>query len=288
MKVPSNQISELYRFYQKRLSGFYPDQEAKSLLLKLIWHYFGISRMSMAVDPGYRLNESELLQLHFAVEELEKFRPIQYVLGFEMFGDLRFEVDSNVLIPRPETLQLVSVLTEFLSSKKFPRLLDIGTGSGCIAISLAKSIPEAEVFALDISTEALQCARRNADAHQMKIHFIEADILEMPEAVLSDQFHAFVSNPPYVTNSEKHLIQPNVLNYEPHTALFVPDDDPLIFYRSIVKLAQKKLIKNGMLAFEINEKFGGEVRNLLTNTGFNQVEVLKDINGKDRFVTGLR
>lgn len=269
----------------------------------LLEHYFNIDRVKMALEPDLRLSESELLTLHFAVKELLKNKPVQYVIGETEFCGMRFFVNENVLIPRPETQELVEKLAvssyQFSSFRpkrsgveKSPAnvsILDIGTGSGCIAISLAKLIPNSDVTAVDVSEKAIEVARKNAEANGVNVHFVYDDILQPTIAELIDnQFDIIVSNPPYVCESEKSEIRANVLDHEPSSALFVPDNDPLIFYRKILEFAQNALKPDGQIWFEINEKFGKETAELCREKGFKNVEIIKDFRGKERVVRAQR
>ena len=218
---------------------------------------------------------------------LKKEVPIQYLLGKTNFYGLDFEVNENVLIPRPETEELVEwIINENLKYIKVKKLkiLDIGTGSGSIAVSLAKNIPNARVFALDVSKKALETAKRNAKNNNVDVTFIHQNILEIED--LKNDFDVIVSNPPYVRNLEKQEIKKNVLDYEPHLALFVEDDDALIFYRKIAEIAQRNLIENGQLFFEINQYLGNEMKDLLQNMNFRNIELKKDIYGNDRMMKG--
>lgn len=221
---------------------------------------------SRALDSARRLADGE---------------PLQYVTGKAYFCDLVFGVAPGVLIPRPETAELVDIVVNEYFNQKV-RILDIGTGSGCIAIALKHKLPQASVTAIDVSPEALAIARANAERISTEVHFAEYDIL------LSDndlgKFDVIVSNPPYVTESERGAMERNVLDYEPATALFVPDADPLRFYRAIADRARHGLLANGgKLYFEINERFGAEMRQMLEDKGFNNVKILTDMYGKERF-----
>lgn len=287
MNVPSNKLGDLIRFYTKELALLYPVGEARSMIELLVAHYFSVTKLQLVVNPDLRLNETELLKLHFAVKELKKFKPVQYILNNCTFDGNNFFVDENVLIPRSETEELVGLCAAFLAMTDNKKVLDLGTGSGCIAISLAKRIPGAQVTAVDVSANALHIAEQNAIANNVVLQFIQADILNDNQFVTNTKFSLIVSNPPYVTISEKGLMRKNVLDYEPSSALFVPDDDPLVFYKRICVLANSMLAREGMLAFEINERFGEAVAGLLQLSDFNQITIHKDINKKDRFVTGL-
>ena len=258
------------------------------------------------MDPELRLSESELLTLHFAVKELLKNKPVQYILGKTEFCGMRFFVNENVLIPRPETEKMVKSLElkvkGYLYSPSFRpdierremvaekspaniSILDIGTGSGCIAISLAKSLKNSVVTAVDVSEKALEVAKKNAEANDANVRLILDDILNPKNPELIDnQYDIIVSNPPYVCESEKSEMRANVLDYEPSTALFVSDSDPLVFYRKILEFAQKALIPNGEVWFEINEKFGNEMKYLCHEKGFEKVEIIKDFRERDRIL----
>ena len=303
MKTPSNSVRDCRKYYASQLESICGSDEANALIMILLEHYFNIDRVKIALEPDLRLSESELLTLHFAVKELLKNRPIQYIIGETEFCGMRFFVNENVLIPRPETQELVEKLAvssyQFSSFRpkrsgveKSPAnvsILDIGTGSGCIAISLAKLIPNSAVTAVDVSEEALEVARKNAEDNGVNVHFVLDDIIQPTTAELIDnQFDIIVSNPPYVCDSEKSEMRANVLDHEPSSALFVPDNDPLIFYRKILEFAQKVLKPNGQIWFEINEKFGKETAELCREKGFKNVEIIKDFRGKERVVRAQR
>ena len=259
----------------------------------LLEHYFNIDRVKMALEPDLRLSESELLTLHFAVKELLKNKPVQYVIGETEFCGMRFFVNENVLIPRPETEEMVKKIASCGDKACLVPtgcdVLDIGTGSGCIAISLAKLLKDSAVTAVDVSEKALEVAKKNAEANNVNVKFILDDILNPQNTELIDnQYDIIVSNPPYVCESEKSDMRANVLDYEPSTALFVSDNDPLVFYRKILEFAQKTLKPNGAVWFEINEKFGKEIKNLCLEKGFKNVEIIKDFRGKERIVRANR
>ena len=286
--MSSNLVRDCRKYYASELEKIYGSDEANALIMILLEHYFGIDRVKIAIDPELRLSESELLKLHFAVKELLKNKPVQYILGETEFCGMRFFVDENVLIPRPETEELVNQLVSCsvnqLHSPSF-RILDIGTGSGCIAISLAKLLKNSIVTAIDISEKALKVAKKNALANGVNVNFIKDDILNPKNTELLDnQFDIIVSNPPYVCESEKTEMRANVLDYEPSSALFVSDNDPLVFYRKILEFAKKALKPSGEIWFEINEKLGNEMRNLCHEKGFKNVEIIKDFREKDRIL----
>lgn len=288
MKMSSNLVRDCRRHYSSELEKIYGSDEANALIMILLEHYFSIDRVKIAMEPELRLSESELLTLHFAVKELLKNKPIQYVLGETEFCGMKFFVEEGVLIPRPETEEMVRQLAVGhwpLAAK----ILDIGTGSGCIAISLAKLLKDSVVTAVDVSEKALEIAKKNAAENDADVRFVLDDILNSKNPELIDnQYDIIVSNPPYVCESEKSEMRANVLDYEPSSALFVSDNDPLVFYRKILEFAQKTLKPNGQIWFEINEKLGQEMQNLCLEKGFKNVEIIKDFRGKDRILKVCR
>lgn len=270
------------------LKSLYELEEVQGFYALLLREKLGISRAEAVLQQERILDaptESELKQI---LKRLKNHEPIQYVLNRAYFCDLPFILNANVLIPRPETEELVYwMVSEYENNpNKSIRILDIGTGSGCIAVSLAKLLPEATVSAMDISKDALQTACENAIKNHVQVDFINADILKTGS--LNTAFDAIVSNPPYVLDAEKSKMRENVLNFEPHEALFVPDTNPLIFYEKISGLAIKYLNQNGQLFFEINEAYGNEMRDLLTEKGFIEVELKADLYGKNRMIKGKK
>lgn len=289
MKAPSNLLVELYRFYSKSLQSIYSTEEAHRLVEILIEYFFGISKIRLLTENNVRLNESELLTLHFAIKRLRNNEPVQQITGETIFCGHRFYLDKNVLIPRPETEQLVEICAGFLADSTFDATIaDIGTGSGCIAISLALRFPELFVEAFDISEAALKTAAHNAASLGANVSFHQLDVLKSRFPASKVTYRLVVSNPPYVLLSEKTFMHNNVLEYEPHQALFVPDDDPLLFYHAIAQSAKSSLEVGGMLAFEINERMGNPLSLLLEKESYHQVRLYQDFHGKDRFVTALR
>jgi release factor glutamine methyltransferase len=286
MKVPSNLVKDIRKYYCEQLYSIYDKEEANAMILILFEHYFKIDRVRMALEPDLRLSESEMLTFHFAVKDLLKNKPLQYIIGETEFCDLKFKVNENVLIPRPETSELVHLITNRQQTTNNSQLtiLDIGTGSGCIAISLAKQLPQSQVYALDISEKALCVAKDNAYINNVDITFIHDDILSLRNKI-ETKFDIIVSNPPYVRDLEKAEMRDNVLNWEPHNALFVSDDDPLIFYRNILEFAKTHLKENGEVWFEINEYLGKEMKDLCCEMGFSNVNIYKDFREKERFLS---
>jgi release factor glutamine methyltransferase len=268
------------------LTPLYDAGEAESFFYLILEEKNQLKRIDLALHPDLVFSEGEIVIWNSILEQLKKEIPIQYLLGKTSFYGLDFEVNENVLIPRPETEELVEWILESQKSKgenKKIRILDIGTGSGCIAISLAKNLSNAEVFALDISKKALATAKRNAEINAVNVTFINQNILETED--LGQQFDIIVSNPPYVRNLEKEEIKKNVLNNEPHLALFVADNDALIFYKKIAELAQKNVSENSQLYFEINQYLGKEMIDLLEKMNFKNIELRQDIYGNDRMIS---
>ena len=261
------------------LSSIYEMDELNSIFNLLSEDYLKIPRSKILLADEIDLNESNQTLFLNALERLKTHEPIQYVLRKTTFMDLEFKVNSSVLIPRPETEELVRLmLKEDLDGKE---ILDIGTGSGCIAISLAKNLPNAKVTALDISEEALEVAKENARLNNVNIEFINTDIFSYKS---EKKYDVIVSNPPYVIESEKSLIKSNVLKYEPEIALFVDDNKPIIYYNIILKFAKKSLNNEGKIYFEMNEKYKEELRKLLKKKEYQNVIFKKDFFGKNRFV----
>ena len=287
MKVPSNLVRDVRRYYSRLLEGIYSKEESLSLIMILLQHYFGYDRVKIALNEDLRLNESELLTFHFAVRELLKNKPVQHIIGEEEFCGMSFIVNNKVLIPRPETAEMTNIIASQRADSKAVDILDIGTGSGCIAISLAKMISGSNVYAIDISEDALETARENAARNNADVTFVKADILRFNEWLdksWNEKFDIIVSNPPYICESEKKEMRANVTDYEPHTALFVSDADPLVFYSTILDFAKHCLKPDGEIWFEINEKFWFEINRLCIEKGFKNTKLILDFRGKDRFV----
>ncbi len=282
-------IKEYRSHFIQELSAIYDAGEAESFFYLILEEKHKLKRIDLALQPDLAFSDADLQLWNLILEQLKNEIPIQYLLGKTSFYGLEFEVNSHVLIPRPETEELVDWVVESRKSKAENlkiKLLDIGTGSGCIAISLAKNIPNAHVFAIDVSEKALATAGINAENNQVNISFIEKDILKTED--LGQKFDIIISNPPYVRNLEKREIKKNVLDNEPHLALFVEDNDALIFYKKIAEIAQKNLSENGELFFEINQYLGNEMVELLENMNFKNIELRKDIYGNDRMIFGKK
>ena len=268
------------------LKGYYPDSEALALAKMLLVEVFGFSTLELYGGKDKEFSEKHRSVLTEMIRRLQKNEPIQYIIGIESFFGLTFEVNPNVLIPRPETQELVSWIIEDYQSDDSVRILDIGTGSGCIPISLAKQLSKAEVESWDISEGALEVASRNCERNEVKVLLRQKDVLKAaPEGNLYD---VIVSNPPYITNKEKVEMESNVLDWEPSLALFVPDEDPLLFYRKIAQLGCDMLKEGGSLYFEINRAYGEETILMLKELGYAQIELKKDSWGNDRMIKAKR
>ncbi|WP_396138231.1 peptide chain release factor N(5)-glutamine methyltransferase [Flavobacterium sp.] len=270
------------------------EQEIESFFFILTEYLHNLKRVDVALNPNFELSDAAIEKWNTILTELQQEKPIQYITGEAWFYGLRFEVNENTLIPRPETEELVEwILNSPNIHHTSPNnILDIGTGTGCIPISLKANVPQANVSAIDVSEKALEVAKRNAVLNKVEINFIQANILEvedlskLPSSISHhpSSYNIIISNPPYVRNLEKQEIKKNVLDYEPHLALFVEDTDALLFYRKIAQLALKNLTPNGLLFFEINQYLGKETVELLENLGFKNIELKKDIYGNDRMV----
>ena len=268
-------------FIKSELKDLYSPDEISSLTRLILEKEFAIPFADILACKFNHLSDAEMQKLTEIVGKLKNSEPIQYILGESDFFGLAFYVNGSVLIPRPETEELVQWVLESAENKPI-KILDIGTGSGCIAVTLAKKLPSAEVHAWDISEDALEVARRNAERNGVKVIFSKRDMLLEP--VSDEKFDIIVSNPPYVTEVEKTEMQENVLNFEPHLALFVPDDNALVFYEKIADFALTNLNKDGKLFFEINRAKGADIAHLLEEKGFTNIELRKDISGNERMV----
>ena len=279
-------LKEIKNIYHSELDPIYPKEEVDSFFYLTIAHHLNLERFVLALQPNLTLSKKEEQPLFEVLAQLRLKKPIQYILGSTHFMDMDFKVNENVLIPRPETEELVRwVLEDYrMDGNKEISILDIGTGSGCIAISLAKNMKRAKVYGLDISKKALEVAKENAVKNQVEVEFLNADILNME--YFKEKVDVIVSNPPYVRLLEKEKMKPNVIENEPGSALFVPDNDPLVFYRKINELAKKNLKSGGRLYLEINQYMGKETKALFEN-GFIEVELRKDMFGNDRMLKGI-
>lgn len=288
-------LGEIKSIFHLELKDLYPKEEIDSFFYMLIEHFFGFQRFVLTIDPRLVISKEKEKNMFAALAELKQERPIQYIMGKTHFMDMDFLVNENVLIPRPETEELVRwILDDYpsmaqriesegvIDANSKVIILDIGTGSGCIAISLAKNIKKAEVYAIDISNEALEIAKGNSELNDVNIGLIHMNI--MNPFSLDMKYDIIVSNPPYVRELEKKDMQNNVKNYEPGIALFVPDYDPLLFYKAIVEFAKAHLKRNGLVFLEINQYLGKKTIKLLKDNNFSEIELRKDMFGHDRMI----
>lgn len=276
----------IYQNIKQTLKGSYSESEAASLAKLLLIEVLGFSTLELFGGKDKQVSEKERDVLNEMLGRLMDNEPIQYILGKEYFCGMTFEVNRNVLIPRPETQELVEWIVEDYKEVPHCRILDIGTGSGCIAISLAKKLPKMSLEAWDISEGALEVAQKNAERNQVAVDFCLQNVLEAD--VSSPSYEVIISNPPYITEKEKNDMEANVLEWEPHTALFVPDTDPLLFYRKIAQLGIKALISGGALYFEINRAYGQETIHMLQDLGYRQIELKKDMFGNERMIKAIK
>ncbi len=263
-------------------------QEIQSIVYILLETLLNVSRADILTQKEIVVGQSEQKKIDQIIDRINKQEPLQYILGETEFYGRKFTVNPAVLIPRPETEELVRYVISYRNSINHNgafRILDVGTGSGCIAATLALEIPESEVFATDVSQAALDVARENAQLLNATVSYVQSDVLQ--DEIPFNQLNLIISNPPYIAQSEKGTMRTNVVAFEPHLALFVSDDDALQFYRSIAEKSRHKLRQNGLLVVEINERFGKEVTTLFEKYGFTDVQVIQDLFGKERIVKGI-
>lgn len=285
MKIPSNKISDIITYFHKVLNSLYEKSEIEKFVEYCFEEFVGFSKTELKAKPEKTISESDLLKFHFAVKDLKRGRPIQYVIGKTWFYGLEIIVTEDVLIPRPETEELVKLILD--DAKKHDEsfsILDLGTGSGCIAIALKKNLPRCHVYAHDISTKALVVAKINAERRDCEIHFIQGNMLDKHDQEKLPACTVIVSNPPYVKESEGAGMNRNVLEHEPHVALFVPDENSLLFYKAIAQIGRSKLKPGGSIYVEINEALGIDTAILFQKEGYANVALLQDMQGKDRMI----
>jgi release factor glutamine methyltransferase len=278
-------INLLYQFYIEKLQTIYNIDESKAITNNVFEELLLVKPHQIKI-LNIDISDEEESILVTILDRLLSHEPIQYILGKAWFYGNKFLVNKHTLIPRNETEELVELVVKTINNADFktPKILDIGTGSGCIAIALKLAIENSNVFALENSQEALFIANQNAKELNAAINFIEDDILNIANPLTNQLFDVIVSNPPYILEKEKVEMETNVLNFEPHEALFVSNNEPLIFYKAIANYAKKHLQPNGFLFFEINQKYGNETVNMLEEKGFLEIELIKDINGNDRMI----
>ena len=292
LRFRSNRVRDIITLFHEELDGLYDSGEVTVFLEMLFETFLGWDKVKLLTSKETTVDQSDLLRFHWALEDLKRYRPIQHIIGHTDFCGCRIAVGPDVLIPRPETEEMVEwVVRSWLqhpitptSDLRPPTFLDLCTGSGCIAIALKKRFPAAGVAAVDVSEKALETARQNAQANGTDIRFLQADLLDPQFSIFNFQFSIIISNPPYVRDSERTLMRRNVLDYDPAQALFVPDDDPLRFYRAIAAIAHEHLTHDGMLVVEINEALAEETASLLRSYGFSP-DVHADFRGKPRWIS---
>lgn len=281
-------LAELSVLYKEQLKELYNAEEVQSLYLMVVEYLLGLNKTSYILKKKNTISKTDELKFKNILNELNIGKPIQYVVGETYFYGLKFKVNSSVLIPRPETEELVEWILSVCNSQ-LPNLniLDVGTGSGCIPITLKKHLPNANIFGLDISSEALATAKENAAFNNLSVNFIEGDILNHSniQSFHHSKLDVIVSNPPYIKEDEKPAMHQNVLANEPHIALFVSNENPLVFYKAIADFAKSNLKTDGYLFFEINEYLGKETVQMLVDKGFSAIELRKDMQGKDRMIS---
>jgi release factor glutamine methyltransferase len=282
MKAASNSIGDIQKYFESKLQNIFDVSTIQTYFYWCTEFFLQLKKIDVKLNPNFLLSESEILKFHYAAKKLAQNTPIQYVVGKTSFYHQEFLVNEHVLIPRPETEELVDWVV-----KDQPKgiILDIGTGSGCIAISLAKFLPKCKVYALDVSTKAMEVAKQNANYCKVDIEFINLDILQAKiNASIPQKLDVIISNPPYIPQKDKSFMQANVLEHEPHLALFVTDDNPFIFYQKIIREASECLNINGILYLEIHEDYVEEIKEIAINNHFKNVEIRKDLQGKNRML----
>lgn len=282
MRIPSNKIADIISFFRKEMKDIYDEEELTNIIWLSFNHVIGYSKTDLQLNKNSNVNQSDLLKLYFIIKDLKRNKPIQYVLGETEFCGSRFLVSEHVLIPRPETEELVHLVANYVKKNlhKNVSILDIGTGSGCIPVSIKKLLPSSIITAADISEDALNVARKNAKLNAVEVEFVNADILNA-EKIGGKKFDVIVSNPPYISTQEKHTLDKRVTDFEPHLALFASENDPLIFYKAILDFANRN--KTPHIFFELNAELAGAVNQTAAEKGF-RGELIMDIYGKQRFL----
>lgn len=287
MKIATNKLSDLYAFYKTELLSVYDEDELYAIFELVCEYYLGYTKAGTKLKFNENLNQSDVLKIYDTAKALKTGAPIQYILGEADFYNLKFNVNSFTLIPRPETEELVDLIIKqalITYNSSLITSLDIGTGSGCIPITLKKNLPHATVTGIDISEKALEVAKSNAIKNKVDVDFFKVDILS-PINIQHSKFNIIISNPPYVINSEAKQMDARVLEHEPHVALFVEDNDPIIFYKHIIDLCTGHLEEKGFLFFELNPLYAIDVKNYANASKiFNFTEILNDMSGKQRFL----
>lgn len=277
-------VKSFRKTFLHSLKKEYPTQELQAFLNIIFEQLKGWTKIQIILNEDRQLSESELSDLQEITERIEKHEPLQYILGFTEFHGLKIGLNPSVLIPRPETEELILYIENNFRKDQDLSIIDLGTGSGCIALSLARYFSRAKIYACDFSEKALQTAQKTADALQLKLNFFQDDILNFQNSIPTETYDLIVSNPPYVRESEKKMMEKNVLNYEPAEALFVSDETPLLFYTALADIANRHLASGGTIIMEINEYLAKETADLFESKGFKNIEIIKDIFDKNRFI----
>ena len=286
IRFRSNHVRDIISLYHEELDGMYGTDEVGVFLDMLFEAFLGWDKVRLLTSKDETIDQSDLLRFHWALEDLKQYRPIQHIIGYTDFCGCRIAVSPDVLIPRPETEEMVNSLTPGPSpTGEGSRILDLCTGSGCIAIALKKAFPAADVTAVDISPEALEIARQNAKNNDVEVRLVEGDVLDELNGI-NGSYGLIVSNPPYVMEKERAQMRRNVLDYDPALALYVPDDDPLRFYKAIADIAKEHLAKDGLLVVEINEALADETCEIIKATGLCPV-TYHDFRGKPRWISAV-
>ncbi|NCC17876.1 MAG: peptide chain release factor N(5)-glutamine methyltransferase [Bacteroidia bacterium] len=280
MRIKSNRIEDILKFALQELEGIYSENEIKQMTYSLITHFCNIPKTSILANNKQTVLESELLKLNFAIKDLKKEKPLQYIMGYTDFYNIKLNLNHKVLIPRPETEELVDMIIKENKGKKDLKIADFGCGSGAIALSLKNNIPDSEIWAFDIEDNAINQTKENAQALNLDINIEKKDLLK--DNFSDYNFDIIVSNPPYVMEKEKSLMRDNVLKHEPHQALFVKDEDPLIFYQAIERIAQKNLKPKGKIYMEINESLSERTKKVFKDY---HTKIIKDLFDKYRFIS---
>ena len=288
MEVRTNRLEDIRKYYRTKLAEMFTEREADVLTFQLLTEFTGNTKVEILGHPDRTVTESELLKIHFGVKDLLNNKPIQYITGKAEFYGMTFNVNSKVLIPRPETEELVEQVIKNSPKDKSKKILDIGTGSGCIAISIKKFLPESNITAIDISSFALEVASENARLNNVEVNFLRIDFLDKVARSSLGDYDIVVANPPYIRQSEKIYLNKNVLDYEPSGALFVEDKDPLIFYRAIAEFCKSYLKENGWFYCELNQFLHKEVAEVFEESAFRDIQVDLDLFGNFRFILGRR
>ncbi|TPV32279.1 peptide chain release factor N(5)-glutamine methyltransferase [Paucihalobacter ruber] len=284
-------LAALQEKFHSELSSVYDQNEVDAIFYSLADHFLQYNRLNVSINKSIELSESNSQLFSEVIERLQQHEPVQYITGVAHFYGLIFKVNQHTLIPRPETEELVDWAIKLMDKPKTNlKILDIGTGSGCIAVSLAKYLKQSKVYAIDISDQALNVARENAKLSQVDVEFVKADVfnLDFNAELFQNQFDLIISNPPYVRELEKVEMKPNVLNFEPSLALFVPDSDALRFYEAIVKLSLQNLKSGGLLIMEINQYLSKEMLHLIEIYNFELIEFKKDLFGNFRMIKAVK